>query len=168
MQRRTFFKLGVASAVVLAVAGGAAAWVEGGLQAGRLTASGRDVFRAAGRALLDGSLPSEAPARQAALDALLLRIDELTRALPPHAQHELSQLLALLTSVPGRYAMTGLKPPWPAASGADIQKAFEGMRVSGLALRQQAYAALHDITTAAYFSEPSTWPVLGYPGPLKI
>jgi hypothetical protein len=42
------------------------------------------------------------------------------------------------------------------------------MRLSGLVLRRQAYAALHDITAAAYFSDASTWPQLGYPGPVRI
>ena len=28
--------------------------------------------------------------------------------------------------------------------------------------------ALHDITASAYFSDPSTWPSLGYPGPVAI
>jgi hypothetical protein len=50
----------------------------------------------------------------------------------------------------------------------DVQEALQGMRLSGLALRQQAYAALHDITGAAYFSAPDTWHQLGYPGPLAI
>jgi hypothetical protein len=168
MQRRTFFKLGIASAAALAVAGGAASWIQGGWQAGRLTPAGREVFRAVGRAILDASLPTEAPARQTALDGLLARIDTLVGALPPHAQDELSQLLALLASAPGRYLMTGLNQPWPAASADSIQQALQGMRVSGLALRQQAYAALHDLTAAAYFSEPSAWPLLGYPGPTKI
>jgi hypothetical protein len=42
------------------------------------------------------------------------------------------------------------------------------MRGSGIALRQQAFLALREIVNAAYFSEPSTWAVLGYPGPLAI
>jgi len=168
MQRRTLFKLGVASAAVLAIAGGAATLIQTGLQDGKLSDAGREVFRAVGRAVLQGSLPVEDPARQLALDGLLGRIDELTLALPPHAQEELSQLLSLLASVPGRRMMAGLHQAWPVATEADIQQALQGMRVSSLALRQQAYAALHDITAAAYFTEASTWPKLGYPGPLKL
>jgi hypothetical protein len=42
------------------------------------------------------------------------------------------------------------------------------MRVSALSLRQQAYQALHDIVGSAYFSDPRTWGILGYPGPPKI
>ena len=168
MKRRTLFKLGVASAALLALGGGAAALLQPGLQNGKLSGAGREVFRAVGRAVLQGTLPADDAAMQAALDGLLERIDALTLALPPHAQDELSQLLSLLASVPGRHLLAGLNRAWPAASDTDIQQALEGMRFSALALRQQAYAALHDITAAAYFSDVSTWPQLGYPGPLAI
>jgi hypothetical protein len=168
MQRRTLLKLGAASAAVLLVAGGAAALLQPGLDGGRLSASGREVFSAVGRAVLDKTLPADDGARQIALSGLLSRVDVLVASLPPHAQGELSQLLALLASTPGRRALAGLGQPWHEASIADIQQSLQEMRLSGLALRQQAYAALHDITAGAYFSDPASWPVLGYPGPLKI
>jgi hypothetical protein len=99
---------------------------------------------------------------------MLLRIDGLTRGLPPHAQAELSQLLALLATSGGRIGMAGLTTDWPAASIAQIQEALQSMRLSSLGLKRQAYAALHDISGAAYFSDPSTWTALGYPGPLEL
>ena len=168
MQRRTLLKLGAASAAVLIVAGGAAALLQPGLKGGILSDSGREVFLAVGRAVLDKTLPADEGARQIALQGLLTRVDVLVQSLPAHAQAELSQLLALLASAAGRRTLAGLSQPWPEASVADIQHALQGMRFSALALRQQAYAALHDITAGAYFSDPSSWPLLGYPGPLKI
>lgn len=164
MQRRTLLKLGVVSAVVLAVAGGAAALLSPGLHEGRLSPAGREVFRA----VLDQSLPREDAPRQHALNGLLNRMDELTVALPPHAQTELSQLLSLLASAPGRRALAGLDDAWSLATEARIQQSLQEMRLSGLVLRRQVYAALHDITAAAYFSDASTWPQLGYPGPVRI
>jgi hypothetical protein len=168
MQRRTLLKLGAASAAVLLVAGGTAALLQPGLAGGTLSASGREVFSAVGRAVLDKTLPAEDGARHIALDGLLGRIDVLVQALPPHAQAELSQLLALLASAAGRRTLAGLSQPWDEASIADIQRSLQDMRLSRLALRQQAYAALHDITAGAYFSDPASWPLLGYPGPMKI
>ena len=170
MQRRTLLKLGLASAGALAVAGGAAGWWwQPGLQQnGRLSAAGRDVFAAVGRAVLDKSLPAQAGERHKAIAGLLERTDTLVQALPPHAQAELSQLLSVLASAPGRFALAGLGPPWGQASIGELQQALQGMRLSGLALRQQAYAALHDIATGAYFADAATWPLLGYPGPMKI
>ncbi|WP_029527457.1 hypothetical protein [Polaromonas glacialis] len=170
MQRRTLFKLGLASAAALALAGGAAGWLlQPGLhQDGRLSPAGQSVFVAVGRAVLDKSLPAEAGERHKALAGLLARIDTLVQALPSHAQAELSQLLSVLASVPGRHALAGPGPPWEQASIADLQQALQNMRLSALALRQQAYAALHDIATGAYFADAATWPLLGYPGPMKI
>lgn len=168
MHRRRWLKLGLGAAAVLALGGGVAALVEPGLHGGRLADGGRLVFRHAARAFLDGSLPIDPAARTAALDGFLVRADALVSALPRHAQQELSQLLALLAAPPGRRALAGLDAPWSTATTADLHAALQAMRVSSLALRQQAYQALHDITGAAYFSDPSTWDVLGYPGPREV
>jgi hypothetical protein len=168
MHRRTLLQLGLASAAVLIVAGGAAALVAPGLEEGKLSAAGRHVFQAIGRAVLDGSLPADPGAAQIALGGMLERIDALAQMLPPHAQAELSQLLALLDTAAGRMAVAGLATDWPDASVAQIQSALQSMRVSSVALRQQAYQALHDIVGAAYFSDARAWELLGYPGPLKI
>jgi hypothetical protein len=43
-----------------------------------------------------------------------------------------------------------------------------GMRRSSLAVRQQAYLALRELTMAAYFAEPATWGRLNYDGPRAI
>ena len=42
------------------------------------------------------------------------------------------------------------------------------MRTSRIGLRQQAYHALRDLTNAAYFADPQTWPLMGYPGPRAV
>ncbi len=168
MQRRTLLKLGATASALLAVVGGAAAMIQPGLERGTLTPAGREVFRAVGIGVLDKTLPEQPAAKQAAVTSLLNRIDVLISALPHHAQAELSQLLAILASGAGRLGLAGLSTSWATASVTDIQMALQGMRLSTLVVRQQAYAALHDITAGAYFSEPTTWSVLGYPGPLKI
>lgn len=168
MQRRSLLALGAVSAAVLAVGGGLLATLQPGLRDARLSEAGREVFAGASRGLLDGILPAEGPALEPAMRALLERIDGLVAALAPHAQSELSQLLSLLASAAGRRGLAGLAEPWPTASVADIQQALQGMRFSGISLRQQAYQALHDIVGSAYFSDPHAWSLLGYPGPLKI
>ena len=168
MQRRTLLKLGGAASALLAVVGSTAALIRPGLERGSLTPAGREVFRAIAIGVLDKTLPEQPAAKQAAVSSLLTRIDALITALPHHAQAELSQLLAILASGAGRLALAGLATPWATASVADIQMALQSMRLSTLVMRQQTYAALHDITAGAYFSEPTTWTVLGYPGPSKI
>jgi hypothetical protein len=168
MQRRSLLKLGLASAAVLSVAGGALALLQPGLVDSRLTPAGRAVFTAVGRAVLEGSLPAESGAQRIAIAGLLERIDALVGALPSHAQAELSQLLSLLHSGAGRRALAQLATDWAVASLSEVQQALQSMRLSSLALRQQAYQALHDIVGGAYYSDPSTWAQLGYPGPTAI
>jgi len=168
MRRRSLLTLGAISAAALTLGGGTLALLKPGLHEARLSNVGREVFAGVSRALLDGSLPTGAQELASALDALLGRIDAVVAALAPHAQSELSQLLALLASGGGRRALAGLSEPWPTASVPDIGRALQAMRVSSISLRQQAYQALHDIVGGAYFSDAHTWSMLGYPGPPKI
>lgn len=168
MRRRRWLKLSLAGAAALAVGGGAVAWIEPAWRDGRLTTAGRRVFTHAGRAFLDGTLPTDSAQRTDALAGLLDRTEALIAALPIHAQRELSQLLSLLATTPGRRALAGLAREWEDASVPEIRQALQSMRVSQLTLRQQAYQALHDITGSAYFSDPATWQVLGYPGPAPL
>lgn len=168
MQRRTLLKVGLASGAVLVLVGGAVAMVKPGFERGVLTQAGREVFRAIGLGVLDKTLPEPQAAKNQALEDLLGRVSVLIAGLPDFVQAEVSQLLSLLHTSAGRYALAGLGTPWAQATPSEVQAALQGMRVSSLAVRQQAYAALHDIASGAYFSSPDTWPMLGYPGPLKI
>jgi hypothetical protein len=160
--KRRWLLLGALSGAVLAVGGGSLALMRPGLREGKLTESGREVFGGAARGLLDGT------ARADEMASLLGRIDTLVSGLPPHAQGELSQLLALLASAPGRRTFAGLAPSWTEATVPEIQEALQSMRVSAISLRQQAYQALHDIVGAAYFSDEATWALLDYPGPKAV
>jgi hypothetical protein len=168
MQRRTLLKLGFASAAVLSVVGGGLALWHPGVQDARLTAAGRSVFAAIGRGVLDGALPSSLDARNAALRAQMDRLDVTIAGLSSATRSELSDLLALLASPPGRMTLAGLHTAWTDASAAEVQDALQGMRRSSLALRRQAYQALRDLTLAAYYADAATWTQLGYPGPIAI
>lgn len=168
MQRRNLLRLGLASAAVFSLAGWLAVSVEPGWRQGRLSDAARGAFAAFGAALLDGSLPTPAAEREQALAGLLDRLAGLIAGLPEHAQAELSQLLTLLTTSAGRIGLCGVQADWPQAGVPAVQAALQSMRVSRVSLRQQAYHALHDLVGSAYFSAASTWPQLGYPGPVKV
>jgi hypothetical protein len=166
MQRRTLLGLGVASAALLAIVGGGAAlMVERAWRDGKLLPAGRRVLAAVARAVLDGSLPSDAGAQSAAIGSHLARMEATINAMPPHTQREVADLLALLALPPLRSALAGLPAPWEQASVADVQAALQSMRQSSLLLRRQIYNALRDLTHAAFFADASTWPLLRYPGP---
>lgn len=168
MQRRSLLKLGIGAAAVLAVAGGGLALLRPGIEGRQLAPVGREVFAAVARAVLDGALPSDAAAQSRALHAHLERLDATVAAFPSATRAELSQLLALLGSAAGRLGLAGLRSDWPDASVDEIQQALQGMRTASLALRQQAYHALRDLTNAAYFADAATWPVMGYAGPRAL
>lgn len=165
MRRRTWIAWGLGAATVLA--GGGLRLLSPAAGPG-LPPEGRAVLRSVGAALLEGSLPARGQAREAALDGLLDRIDTLAGQLPAHARRELDLLLGLLASAPGRRWLAGLEDDWALAPAAKVQAALQALRVSPWALRQQAYLALHDLVSAAYFAAPATWAQVGYAGPEPV
>jgi len=167
-KRRTFLKLGIASAVVLAVGGGAVALMKPGLVNGKLSPSARAVMAKIGQAMLVGTFPNDPAALQAATEALLTRTDTFLSGLSAHVIAELDQLLSLLISAPGRRFLVGLSSSWEDATSAEIGTALQSMRTSSTELRIQAYQGLHDIVFAPYFSGEESWAVLGYPGPRAV
>ena len=88
--------------------------------------------------------------------------------LPPALQAEIGELATLLASAPGRLALTGLATDWPQASTADVQAMLQRLRTSSLAVRQQVYHALRNLTNGAWFADASTWTAIGYPGPRSV
>jgi hypothetical protein len=167
MQRRTLMKLGIGAAAVLAIAGGGLALLRPGWSGGRLSADVNVVMRAVARAVLDGNLPADALAREAALHGHLQRLSATIGGFPAATQDELSQLLALLASPPGRMLLAGLQAPWAEATIEQLSASLQDMRTSSIALRQQRFHALRDTTNAAYFADPALAD-LGYPGPTAI
>lgn len=168
MRRRTLLKIGLAGGALLAVAGAGLALVQPARREGRLTESGRALFTALAPAVLAGLLPAEAAARQQAVQALLPRVEAAIEGMPPAMQAEVDELLTIAASGPGRWALVGLSSPWATAGSDEIQAALRGMRDSSLALRQQAYHGLRDLTNGSYFAGEATWAVLGYPGPRPV
>lgn len=168
MQRRHLLQLGLASGTALAVAGaGVALWTPG-LREGRLGAAAQDIFRAVARAVLQGNLPEEAAAQSAALQAHLGRLERAIQGLAPATRKELSDLLALLGTAPGRLVLTGLRSGWNTASADELTAALQAMRTADSHTRRQVYQALRELSNAAWFADAGTWGPLGYPGPTLV
>lgn len=164
MRRRSLIQIGLASGVLLALAGTSLALVQPARREGRFTETGRTLFTALAPAVLAGLLPAEALARRQAIEALVPRVEEAINGMPPAMQVEVDELLTIAGSSVGRVALVGLGSPWATASAEQIQSALRGMRDSSLALRQQAYHALRDLTNGGYFADESAWAVMGYAG----
>lgn len=149
--------------------GGGAAWLwRPGWRAGQLTASGRRVFGAIARVVLEGSLPQEATAQQAAIDKHLDRLSTTIAGLPRPTQSELAQLIGLLSIAPGRQWLAGLATDWPQASLNELESSLRRMRTTDHEMKQQAYHALRDLTNATFYAQPEHWRLLGYPGPTAV
>lgn len=168
LTRRRLLALGAGAAAVFAVAGGAAWLWRPGWRGGQLTDSGRAVFRAVARVVLEGALPADPEAANAALDRHLLDLDRSIAGFPAATQAELSQLLGLLSVSAGRQWLTGLASDWSTASEVELEAALRRMRLSDQGLRQQAYHALRDLTNAAFYAQPDAWSAMGYPGPTRL
>ena len=164
-------KLGLGGTVLLGVVGGAGvglALLRPGMVDGHMSPSARELMRAVALSVMDGLWPAPGPARDAAVQAHLDRVDANIGGYPAAVRAELSQLFALLGSSGGRLALIGMSQDWPQASAAEIQVTLNELRLSRLDLRQQIYHALRDLNTIAFFTAPEHWASTGYPGPREI
>lgn len=168
MNRRHLLAVGGATAALLAIGGGAIAWWRPARVAGQLQPDAQVMLQQIAEAILGPALPAEPVAHAAALQQYLGRLQATIAGMPPAMQAEVDQLLTLLLSPPGRQWLLGLSSAWPQAGAAELQDALQSLRQSRLALRQQVFHALRDLTNAAYFAAPATWELLGYPGPVAV
>ncbi len=169
IRRRTWLKWGGVSTVVLATAGaGVVLTTPPGFSDGALSRGAGEACKAVARAVLDGRLPADVAAREKALDAHLVRLETVITAFPAAVQSEISEMLTLLSTTPGRVALTGMLSSWASADVEDVQKGLATMRRSSLGLELQAYHALRDLTHAAWYADETHWSELGYPGPREL
>lgn len=168
MQRRNFIGLGLTTALALGVGIASMTGLPVGMADGRLTTTGRTVFTSIARTTLAGALPPSPSEQHIVLASMLEGIDRLLEQIPPALQAELSQLIGLVGTAPGRKLLMGLEQDWSIATADEVHRAMKDMRISSLQLRQQAYQGLRDIVTATYFAQESAWVFIGYPGPQAI
>lgn len=168
MQRRSLLKLGIGAAVVLGVAGAGIAMLKPGLVDGgkKLSPAGRQIFAAVARVVFDGGLLD--PKNEAGMKALLDNLDANIAVFPAAVRDELSQVLSILDTTAGRFALIGLKSDWATVPTAELAGVMESLRLSGSNTRQQIYHALRDLCSVAFFTAPANWSAVGYPGPREI
>jgi len=168
--RRSFIAAGLVGAAALA----AAAWLRGphapasGVARRALDADGEALFKAVAPVLLAGALPERGDARADALRDTLTGIDTAIAGLPPHAQAELRQLIALLALPPVRVGLARVSDRWDEASPEEVRRFLDRCRDSSITLMRAAYGALHQLTFAAWYGNPRSWPAIAYPGPPQI
>jgi hypothetical protein len=164
MRRRTLLKLGLAGGLAMAAGAGLVALVRPGREAGRFTDAGRALYAAVAQGVLGPLIPADPVAARPLIDAHLARLEQAIAGMPPGVQAEIDELTTLAASAPGRLALIGLSVPWEEASPAQVQAALQALRHSTVALRQQVYQALRELTNAAFFASTEAWALMGYEG----
>ena len=170
ISRRTFITTGILGAAALVTAH----WLRGPhAPAGDATlrvldADAQAIMGAIVPVLLAGALPIAADARTKAVTATIRGVDTAISGLSPSAQDELRQLFALLALPPARLAIARVSEPWNRASEAAVRACLDRFRGSSLTLLRSAYGALHQLTFAAWYGNPTSWARIGYPGPPEI
>ena len=168
MRRRSFLKLGVLGAGVLAAGGAAYRALRGPAAPGRFVLDGaaRAALAAIVPAMLGEALPHGGDARSKALDGAIAGVDTAIHGLPLAAQQEVQDLFGLLALAPARRFVAGVKDGWPEADPAQVAAFLQSWRTHRLATLQTAYLALHDLILGAWYADAAHWATIGYPGPL--
>lgn len=166
--RRSFLKVGLLSALVLAAGGGIYRYTHP--QAPNsfvLDGAARAALDAIVPAILAGALPAEPEARARAVQATTERVHQTILGLPLGTQKEVQDLFGLLALAPARRLLTGVSGGWANANEAEVSAFLQDWRLHRFALLRTAYSALHDLSLGAWYAQPASWSAIGYPGPLK-
>lgn len=167
--RRSFLKIGVAGAIVLA-AGGAVYRLAYAPTPGRrfaLDGPAGTLLTAVIPSMLGPILPAEPAARAAAIGQTVDHVAGAIAGLPLSSQKEVQDLFGLLSLAPVRRMLAGVSGGWSHASPAKVDAFLRSWRHHRLQTLQTAYLALHDLILGAWYAQPANWPAIGYPGPIK-
>lgn len=134
---------------------------------GALVLEHGDMLRVVAAAVLGPALPIAATERTAAIERVLTAIGALIENFPVSTRREVADLFSLLALKPAR-ALLGYSGDWRDGDVSAVASFLAGLRDSSIALKQQAYFALHDMVLGSYYAEPLTWASTGYPGPPKL
>lgn len=155
--RREFIRAGLGGSALLFVAGCA-----------KRDAASNDIVGALVPVVLAGALPDEGSAKATAIAQIVEAFGRAVQRLAPAIREEVADLLALLAFAPTRILVAGVASPWNEASAAEIERFLRDWRASRFELRRSGYRALTQLIQAAWYDNPSAWPIIHYPGPPKI
>ncbi len=167
--RRTFLKVGLGAAAILAIGGGIYRAVHPPVPGQRFVLDGeaKAVLEAIVPVILAGAMPSDGAPRAEALARTVGHVNGAILGLPLATQKEVQDLFGLLALGPARRLLTGVPDGWASARPEDVQAFLQSWRLHRLAMLQAAYAALHDLVMGGWYADPASWAAIGYPGPIK-
>lgn len=172
LSRRGFLKVGVGFTAALACAAlvpslaGCSA-TDPAPQAGMAWLRPDDValFRALLPAIVTELAEAPSPRRAELAQQALRNIDTTCAAMGEGAQAELRKLFGLLAGTPLRWALTGIRQDWNAATPQQVQAFLARWRASRLATLNAGAVVLVKLTSVSYYVMPTAWAGSGYPGP---
>lgn len=165
LTRRSFLKVGIFGAIALAAAGGVYRMTRSAGTGGGFALN--DDARAALTAIIPAILAGAIRPGTQDVHAAIERTHSAILGLPLVTQKEIQDLFALLTLGPARRFLAGVPDDWTQAKPDDVAAFLQNWRLHRIGMLQAAYHALHDLVTGPWYSDESTWPAIGYPGPIK-
>jgi len=172
--RRRFLVAGVGGTVALALVSrlrgtmAASASAPGTPPLAALDRDAPAILAAVVPVMLAGALPERGADRETAIAETLRDVTGAIAGLAPPAQQELGELFSLLGFAPARVLLAGVRSSWSEATPETVAAFLERWRTSRFELQRSAYNALHQLTLAAWYANPRSWPAIGYPGPPRI
>ena len=164
--RRALLKIGGAAGVLLALGGGALAWLGAGYDGllgpddVAIAMSKKEL--AVVRALCDALLPASGEFPSGLAVGVPQRIDEELWAMPARLREQLRDGIQLLEHVPPLY---GKAHRFTALGAADRLLVFESMLKSSRPTLRQIAIALKQLCHLYYYAHPAVWPAIRYDGP---
>ena len=92
-------------------------------------------------------------------------VDEALTRVPAEARTDMNTLLKVFENALPGLLLDGRRAPFTRLGPEAQDKVLERWRDSRLVMRRGAYHALRKLCLATYYSAPSTWKALRYPGP---
>ena len=125
------------------------------------------IFAAAAARLVPGD---DAPAGWPTADQVDCagKLDEILAGIHPKAAAEFRQLLRTFENGMTGLLSTGAPQTFTAASPEQQVRRLESWRHSRFALMRSGYQAMKRLAHATYYASPSTFALVGYPGPPTI
>jgi len=166
LERRTFLKIGLSGAAMLAVGGiglgiRSSVLVEPSGPLHCLTPRQYSIFSAIADCIIS---PTEAMPQIQDL-GVVEQIDDMLRHVHPADRGQILQVLALLENALSGFILDGRFQTFTATSREARVRILEGWRTSRLSVKQQAFVALHGLCVAAYWGHPDAYIFAGYSGP---
>lgn len=116
--------------------------------------------------ILDGALKN-LDAEKTTLN-LIQKIDQALDFISESSYDELRQLFDLLSHQLGRAYLAGVWSSWNQAKSIAIAEFLQEWRSSYWALLRSGYLGLHQLIMGTFYSQPESWPAIGYSGPPKL